>query len=96
MNQTRDPFKSHPTENRLLPARYDLSHAVAYTFHYELASWIVELEGMRAFDVSFHFIKTEHAKQIDGLSGRELWEWFTANGYEGVVRELDFRQLCAA
>ena len=84
-----------PVEPRHLPDRHDLAHAVAFFFHDELSSLVVELERSDSLSVPFELREGE-TEELDGLEGEKLWEWLIRTGREDVVIDLTYRQLTIA
>ena len=84
-----------PVEPRHLPDQYDLAHAVAFFFHDELSSLVVELERSDSLSVPLELREGE-AEELDGLVGEKLWEWLVRTDREDVVIDLTYRQLTIA
>lgn len=84
-----------PIEGRRLPERYALAHAVAFHFHDQLASLVVDLEAVGAIAVRLD-LDSWALETIADLEGEELWSWLHANGHQDVIYDLTYRQLTAA
>ena len=84
-----------PVEPRHLPDRHNLAHAVAFFFHDELSSLVVQLGRSDSLSVPVE-LREEESEEIDGLVGEKLWEWLVCTGREDVVIDLTYRQLTIA
>ena len=84
-----------PIEPRHLPDRHNLAHAVAFFFHDELSSLVVELEGSDSLSVPLKLREGE-GEELDGLVGEKLWEWLVRTDREDIVIDLTYRQLTIA
>ena len=75
----------HQSANRLAFANYDLlqQHIVAG-----------EKAGLLHFEVEVQ--SDDHATQMAGLEGEELWDWFRDNGYSDALAEHSYRNLVFA
>lgn len=85
-----------PIELRAIPAKFDLPHSVAFFFHDELSSLIVELERTESLMVHFDLESEEEREEMQQLRGEELWKWLKDNGYDDIIYDLTYRQLTAA
>lgn len=85
-----------PVENRVLPDRFDLAHAVAFFFHDELAQLVVDLQRIGALSVTLDLGDAQKAEEFSKLEGEALWTWLQSNGHQDVIDDLTYRQLTAA
>ena len=96
MDPRLDIFKEvKPVKSRRLPDRHDLAHAVAFFFHDELSSLVVELERSDSLSVSFDLREGEW-DELDGLVGEELFQWLVRTDRADVANELSYRELTIA
>lgn len=84
-----------PTEQRHLPDRFDLPHAVAFFYHDQLAQLVVDLHALDAVSVRLDLNEGE-ADEMENLEGEELWQWLEGKGHHDVINDLTYRQLTAA
>lgn len=84
-----------PVDQRILPGRFDLPHAVAFYFHDELARFVVDLERTGALSVPLD-LSSDEQEVVTKLEGQELWKWLHDSGRDDVIRDLTYRQLTTA
>lgn len=81
---------------KYLPKKYWFSHQFCFFIHDQLAQIISSGERDGIFNVTIKFKDKELVKIIQKMSGEQLFDWLENNGYEDIVYELTFRQLCVA
>jgi hypothetical protein len=81
---------------KYLPKKYWFSHQFCFFIHDQLVQIISSGERDGIFNVTVEFQDAELVKKIHNLSGEQLLDWLENNGYEDVVYELTYRQLCVA
>jgi hypothetical protein len=57
---------------------------------------LISAEKAKVFQVQFKHKDKSHAQEIAKLKGEELVTWMEANGYKDEVRNLYYKQVCAA
>lgn len=84
-----------PTENRQIPDKYDLHHAICFFLTDQLSQLVVDLNLTGALSVHFDVPKEEEA-QIKELEGDDLWRWLEKSGRDDVIYEMTYRQVSSA
>jgi hypothetical protein len=79
-----------------LPIKYKFSHDFAFFLHDTLVETIVSGEKAGIFNVSLEWDSKLNPKNIESLSGEQLWSWLENNGYEWVTLLLSYKQATIA
>ena len=92
----RTKKKKNSTYFKFLPKKYWFSHEYCFFIHDQLVQIISSGERDGIFNVTLEFQNAELAKKIHKISGEQLFDWLENNGYEHIVYEITYRQLCVA
>jgi hypothetical protein len=79
-----------------LPAEFKFCHDYCFFLHDQLLETLISAEKAKVFQVQFKHKDKSHAQEIAKLAGEELVIWMEANGYKDEVRNLYYKQVCAA
>jgi len=81
---------------KYLPKKYWFSHQFCFFIHDQLVQIISSGARDGIFNVTVAFQDAELVKKIHKMSGEELLDWLENNGYENIVYNITYRQICGA
>jgi len=81
---------------KFLPRKYWYSHQFCFFIHDQLVQIISSGERDGIFKVKIEFKDAELVKKIHKLSGEGLLDWLENNGYEDIIYDITYRQVCVA
>ncbi len=92
----RTKKQKNSTYFKFLPKKYWFSHQFCFSIHDQLVQIISSGARDGIFNVTIEFPDEELVKKIHKMAGEQLMDWLENNGYEHIVYELTYRQLCVA
>lgn len=90
------PHVNSMKKKSALPAEFKFCHDYCFFLHDQLLETLISGEKAKIFQVQFKYKNKNHAQEIAKLKGEELINWMEANGYKDEVRNLYYKQVCAA
>ena len=96
IKNVRTKKQKNSTYFKFLPKKHWYSHQFCFFIHDQLVQIISSGERDRIFNVKIEFPDEELVKKIQEMTGEQLMDWLENNGYEHIVYEITFRQLCVA
>ncbi|HUA68409.1 MAG TPA: hypothetical protein VMA13_07650 [Candidatus Saccharimonadales bacterium] len=79
-----------------LPAEFHFCHNYCFFLHDQLLETLISGEKAKIFEIRIKHKSKDEAEEMAKHSGEALVTWLETHGYKNKVRELFYKQICAA